>query len=160
MIVIIIVIIIIAIIAYYYYYYYYSMISSVVDNSNNTNNTKSNIINNRIQELYKIVNDICYRCDVKVNYLIKDDIITFVELGELGELGELDDEIINILHITVWNDAVQRPYNINSLLIVLLSQLVSITGESNLLSIASKLGYNNGDNGCIIKKEDIISISC
>lgn len=102
-------------------------------------------INERIQELYKIINSICYQCDINISYRIVDDIIAYTE----------KQEDTTILHVPIWNDMVQRPYNTNSLLAILLDQLMLVTDNTNLQSTAIKLGHYNNNNST----ESIIGIN-
>lgn len=89
-----------------------------------------------LQELYKNINDVCYRSDTAITYrLIVDEVMSFVENSE-----DKRGDVYNI-HLVVWNEQYKRPYDLNSLLFVVLSELSALTGQPKLLLIAQQLGY-------------------
>ena len=120
--IIVVIVVVIAIIVLTILHYYSSIPSS-----------KQLQIRSSIQELHKIINDICYRCETPITYrLIVDDISSFVEVS---------DDYVHNIHLVVWNEQYKRPYNLNSLLLVVLLELSAVTGLTQLLSIAQQLGY-------------------
>ena len=125
MVVVTVMVLIMVVILHWSRYYYYNILTS-----------KRLQIHTTVQELHRMINDICYRCEIPITYrLIVDDILSFTEVN--------DDPIHNI-HLVVWNEQYKRPYNLNSLLLTVLSELSAITAtteQTQLLSIAQQLGY-------------------
>ena len=123
------VILLLVVIISYYFYYVQSF------------NTKSTIIRNKIRELYSCINNVCYRCNITVRYRLLNDSISFIEKIETNE--ETHDENQYIFHIPLWNEAVQRCYTIDSLLIVLFNHIAQVTrcNMDELTAVAQQLGY-------------------
>jgi hypothetical protein len=118
----IMVIIIISVLILIFYRYYIDRTSS-----------KQRQIATVMQELYRRINDVCYRSNIVIAYrLIVDETMNFVEDNQ--------NNVYNI-HLVVWNEQYKRPYDLNSLLYIALSELMTITGRSELLLIAQQLGH-------------------
>lgn len=130
-------IIILIIIAYTYMYY------------SKTVNIQEIKVNESIQWLYRIVNDVCYQCNITPIYTIKETSgLTYT------------DKIINkladtkgIIYLVVWDDKYSRTFNNNTLTYAVLHEIAHIVSpsqnheppfddiESMLLNKAIELSY-------------------
>lgn len=104
---------------------------------------KSKIVESKIKELYRSINDICYKCFIYPKYKI-------VESSNSRYSYKTNNKLT--IGIKIWNNKLKRPYNNTDLITWILSEISQmitedidneIEIENILIQKAEELGYIN-----------------